>query len=276
MITGTLIGLGAAVFADGLIGAAKSTAMDEKSLKKYAQAFEKNEKAKMMVEEKAQFLDKRLQNVAKKKQAIIKNSIPRFVEVYGQIQKLEIEINNQKSDLLINLPEEMKLAASNLTIVYQKPMSTQEMVVNFIRPFTGGLRGMMVADSEHFASAARGQLSQANVNYSQAESICALYDAIIERADRLSNLLAAFNFLFLRVIQTSEKVIEKNGINVRLYTKEDKSVLMTCVNFAAAIADIMKVPVLSEEGQLLDAGLEAIQCGEKYLEKMRNVINELD
>lgn len=43
--------------------------MDEKALSKYAKAFENNEEAKLLVKKKADFADKRLANVAKKKKS---------------------------------------------------------------------------------------------------------------------------------------------------------------------------------------------------------------
>ena len=51
----------------------------EKALKKYSKAFEMNEEAKLLVKKKEEFTDERLANVAKKKRAIIKDTVPRFV-----------------------------------------------------------------------------------------------------------------------------------------------------------------------------------------------------
>lgn len=54
----------------------KSQKIDERALKKYAKAFEKNEEARLLVEQKAALTDKRLANVAKKKRAIVQNTVP--------------------------------------------------------------------------------------------------------------------------------------------------------------------------------------------------------
>ncbi len=94
---------------------------------------------------------------------------------------------------------------------------------------------MMIKDSERLLSAAKRQLSAANVAYSQAESICTVCDAVIARADRISRLLMAMNSLFLRSIEETGKTIQRNGLDVHDYSEKAKGTLMTCVNMAVAM-----------------------------------------
>ena len=49
---------------------------------------------------------------------------------------------------------------------------------------------------------------------------------------------------------------------------------MTCVNFAAALSDVMNVPVITREGAVAEAALETIETGEAYLTKMQRVLND--
>lgn len=261
-------------FASGLWGGMKASEMDERSLKKYARAFEKNEVARQMVVEKEELLDKRLMNVIKKKKAIVNYSVPKFVEVYGKIQKLEIQISEDLPVLFKNLPENQNQVVSGLVMSYQKEFTNTELVCGLVNPFAGGIGGMIIKDSERFASAANNQMSAANLVYSQAETICATYDAIIERANRLAELLTQFNFLFLKVIENADIIIETKGLNIKNYSKKEKMVLMTCVNFAAAIADLFHVPVITKEGTLTEVSQKAIECGESYLLKMQKIIDE--
>ena len=197
----------------------KSAKMDDRALKKYAQAFEKNEEARQLVKTKTEFTDKRLMNVARKKRAVMEDAIPKFVEVYSQIQKIDLR------------------GAEDL-------------------------------------SATRNQLSQAEVIYSQAESVCAACDAVIARADRIAKLLTGLYVLFLKSIETTKETIERNSYNVRNYSETDKGVLMTCVNFAAALSDVMNVPVITQEGAVAEAALETIETGEAYLANMQRVLND--
>lgn len=248
----------------------KSMQMDEKALGKYARAFEMQEKAELIIKAKAEFTDKRLGNVAKKKRAIINNTIPQFVEVYEAIQKVEISV----SDNALKLPgihdSQNQLAIGNLSVISKKEFTDKELVCGLL---TKGIGKMIEKDSERYLSAASNQLRAAKVVHSQAESIAAVYDAIVERADRISKLLMAMNAVFVKSIQETDKTIKKNGFDVRNYSEYDKGVLMTCVNIAVALSDIIKVPVIDENGIICQETEAVIVKGEKYLQQMRELTN---
>ena len=73
---------------------------------------------------------------------------------------------------------------------------------------------MMVRDSERNLSAANNKLNLANVIHSQAETICVVYDAIIERSLKISDILARMNMLFRKSIKETNRVIEQNGYKI--------------------------------------------------------------
>lgn len=248
----------------------KSLKMDEKALKKYAKAFERSEEADLLVRNKAEFADKRLMNVAKKKRAIVQSTVPKFVNVYSQIQKIELGNKTTVNEIAIRDNVKKLAVLDALSVSVKKDFTDKELVCGLI---TKGFGKMMEMDSERYLSAANNQMRAANVAYSQSESISAVYDAIVVRADRISNLLMAMNALFIKSINETANTIEKNGLNVKNYTDYDKSVLMICVNIAAAMADIIDVPVVDEKGQICESAMEMIVTGEKYLEKMNQAVN---
>lgn len=248
----------------------KSLKMDEKALKKYAKAFEKNEEAELLVRRKADFADKRLMNVAKKKRAIVQSTLPKFVDVYSQIQKIELENKTEVNEIVIRDNVRKLAVLDALSVSMKKDFTDKELVCGMI---TKGFAKMMEMDSERYLSAANSQLRAANVVYSQSESIGAVYDAIVARADRISNLLMAMNALFVRSINETALTIQKYGLEVRNYSDYHKGVLMTCVNIAAAMSDIIDVPVVDEKGQICESAMEIIMTGEKYLDKMNQTIN---
>lgn len=84
----------------------------------------------------------------------------------------------------------------------------------------------------------------------------------------------AMNALFIKSINETSLVIEKNGLDVRNYNSYDKGVLMTCVNIAVAISDIIDVPVVNEDGQICESAMEMIATGERYLEKMNQAVKD--
>ncbi|NFF82263.1 hypothetical protein FC764_13640 [Clostridium botulinum] len=262
--------LGASAFAHLIYSTDKCIKMDEKALERYAKAFEQSKKAELIVRNKEEYADKRLMNVVKKKRAIMKNTVPKFVEVYSQIQKIDLGDNVDTNEIAIH--DNMgKLSIRNaLSILNKKEFTDKALICGLL---TKGLGNIMVMDSERFLSAANNQMREANVVYSQSESICTVYDAIIARADRIAKLLVGMNVLFIRSIEETKRTIDKNGLNVNNYSDYDKGVLMIGVNIAAAMADIINVPVVTSEGDISAAAMETIVTGEEYLEKMNNVIN---
>ena len=237
-------GLAVAAFVKTCYSANKSLEMDEKALKKYAKAFEQYEEAKLLVKKKSEYTDKRLANVVKKKRAIIRNTVPRFVKVYEQIQKIELEKKPSTSEITLRNSVQNLGVLNAFTLSVKKDFSDKELICGFI---TKGLGKLMEMDSERFLSAANSQVRTSNVVYSQAQAIGEAYDAICERADRIAQLLMMMNALFIKSIDETERVISANGLNVRNYSEYDKSVLMTCVNIAGAMSDIIDIPVVDEQ-----------------------------
>lgn len=262
-------GLAVAAFVKTCYSANKSLEMDEKALKKYAKAFEKSEEAELLVRKKAEFTDKRLGNVAKKKRAIVQNTVPRFVEVYSKIQKIDLENKSSVNEIAIQQNVKKLAMLNSISLSIKKDFTDKELVCGLI---TKGLGKLMEMDSERYLSAANNQMRQANVIYSQAQSVGEIYDAIVARADRIANLLMTMNALFIKSIEETERVINKNGLDVRNYNDFDKGVLMTCVNMAAAMSDLIDIPVVDEEGVICESAIEMIETGENYISKMKQLM----
>ena len=111
----------------------KSLELDEKALKKYSKAFEMNEEAKLLVKKKEEFTDKRLANVAKKKRAIIQDTVPRFVEVYGKIQKIEIEDKQKANELALKKSaQDLGVLNTISAISIKKPFTEQELLCGLL------------------------------------------------------------------------------------------------------------------------------------------------
>jgi len=247
----------------------KSNKIDQQSLAKRSKAFTKESEANNLVNQKKQNAEKRLQIVVKRKRAVIEATLPKFVEVYQQIQKIELNISDKK-DLAVYHNFDEKNTIQAVKIVTSKPLTDQQLICEFIFK---GIGGMMISDSKRNLSAANNQMSKANVIYSQAQSMAEIYDAIAGRADRISRLIMQMNALFIGSVSETEKIINKNGLNVRAYSDYDKGIIMTCVNIASAMSDIINIPVLDTDGKLCESAVEMIQTGEDYLARMNKIIN---
>lgn len=262
--------LAVGVLAHTIYNVDKSLKIDEKAINKYSKAFSRQEEAAQLLKSKEEYVDKRLANVAKKKRAIINDTVPKFVDVYSKIQKVEVSLKSQSTELAFPINENELSKIDSMAMSCKKEFTDKELVCGW---FIMGLGTMIRKDSERSLSAASNQLRAANVVYSQAESVAAVYDAIVERADRIAKLLMAMNALFIKAIQETDNVIGKNGLDVRNYDEFDKGVLMTCVNIAGAMSDLIKVPVVDEDGLVSQAAEDMIATGENYLSKMKTLIN---
>lgn len=249
----------------------KSNRMDEQALAKRSKAYTREAEARDLVNRKRNTADKKMQIVAKRKRAVIESTLPRFVEVYQQIQKIAITISDKNDLVVYKNFQSCGTTLQAMETVIKQPLTDKQLITEVIFKTLGGA---MVADSKRNLSAASSQLSAANVVYSQAQSVAELYDAIIGRAERISSLIMRMNALFLGSISETERIIAQNGTNVRAYTEQDKGVLMTCVNIAGAMSDIINIPVLDENGELCRSAVEMIQTGEAYLEQMNEMINQ--
>lgn len=257
--------------ASTFLSADKSNRIDEDALDKYAKAFEKSEEAKLMIHKKMEYMNKRVFNVVKRKRAILEYSYPKFMEVYSKIQKVDIQKTNKSMNYLGINTESLYSRIDNMTIILKKDFSSEELICGL---FTKGFNGMMIKDSERFLSAANTQLSIANVAYSQAVSICTVYDGIILRADKISHLLMNLNALFLKSICKTDEIITKNGVDIKNYSDFEEGILMTCVNIAVAITDIIKEPLVDEKGKIYETSADTIRAGELFMEKITNLLKE--
>ena len=265
-----LIELAVAAAGAALYRGNQALELDSQAAKKYSKAFTRECEAHQLVAKKRQLADKRMENVVKKKKAIINSSLPMFIAVYEQIQKINVQPRNRSFDMIQYSDTEWNYMLQSVDIVAKKEFTSQELIFGiFLKTFSG----MVVEDSKRNLSAARSQLSAANVAYSHAQSIAEFYDAIIERSDRITNLLINMNILFMGSISETEKIISKNGTSVGKYSDKEKTTLMLCVNFAVAMTKLLDIPVLDKNGRIAEAAVEMIQTGEDYLTRMNEIIN---
>lgn len=261
----------AAVGGAALYKGNKALEMDEKAAKKYSKAFTRECEAHKLVSQKRNLADKRLENVAKKKRAIINASLPMFVEIYEQIQKVNVQSRDTKFEMECCSDAEWNHTLQSVDIVTKKEFTNQELIVGiFLKSFSG----MVVEDSKRNLSAANSQVRAANVVYSQAQSIAEVYDAIIARSDRVAALLMGMNALFMGILSQTQEIISANGTDVGKYSEKEKTTLMLCVNFAVAMTKLLDIPILDENGRIAEAAVEMIQTGEDYLTRMNELINE--
>lgn len=204
---------------------------------------------------------------------MLNNHMTKFINVYQQIQQIDFRpgegiLELDRSSFTVNDAGVIR----TMITTSMHPMSDKEMAVKWLM---GGLGTAILDDSKRNAAIADNQRRIANTMKTQLKTMEIAVDAIGARADQISNLLSKFGLLFGKSISATVQVIQKNGTNHRRYDHDDCQVLMTCVNFAKAIKDILDVPILSADGSVTEASLQAFEQGTSLLHEFENQVRYL-
>lgn len=238
------------LIAGTVAGACKSISMDEKALKKYAKAYEKAEEGQRLLSTKSELVDKRLNNVAKKKRAIIEYAIPKFIEINKKIRDLDIEVPSVNSVISTKIEEKLKVLGQMKRVVKRSYTDKELLIGALFTPTPLVLASIMVKDSKQFQSAANKQMSLANVQYEQALNMIEVLDEIEKKADRFSMTFATLNYMLQNILDDIENVISCNGKAINLYTKKDMVKIWASTEIIIALYKLMKEPILDNKGEI--------------------------
>lgn len=263
----------ASLFVSAVVGAEYSSRLDEKARKKLTRAYEKQFEAEEIIKRKEEETDNSMIKLANRKRAILSTSINDFIEVYSKIKKINfVETDGIKElDKKLQLPE--NVGHMNQMISVNKAAvkwSDEDVVKAFL--ISGVIGAAFAKDSKKNLKIANAQMKVANVAYSQAQTIKVTLDGIIQMCDNFSELLSNMNFLFVKSIRNSNRIIEGKGYDKSLYSEEDRKVLMTCMNIAVVVKELIDVPILDEEGEIAQKAVESLQTGNKYFQEIREIL----
>lgn len=245
----------------------KASDIDEQALNTLKKAHDKHADAIELFDRRKQAADASLQKLVNRKKGILSTRMNRFISVYEQIRKIDFcpgdgILELYTNTLSVRQVEELAIMAATS----MQPLSEKELAAKYL--FTG-VGGMILADSKRNAEIANSQKRIANTLYSQAETLAIAVDAIGARAEQMSSLLARFSMLFGECIESTEQIIQRNGIDRSRYSRSDRETLMNCVNLAQAVKAILDVPVLNADGSVTEASLTALEEGEHRLQELR-------
>lgn len=266
-------GLAASYYADSL---------DDKARKTYAKAYDRQFSAQIMANKKKEEAENSILKFANRKRAILMTSIPDFLELYSVIKKINFVESDgirelEKKLLLPENVESLKLVVSKCGRMVR--MTDEELVKSLVISrlllgSTGYSAGILMTDIFVKESAQRLKNAQAQnkasrVTESQAKTVEVALQGIIDRSERLSDLLSNMNLLFVKSIKICKVIVDRNGIDKEMYTVQDRKYLMNCLNFAVAVKNIIDVPLLDAEGHITEQSLKALEVGEVYLREIR-------
>lgn len=276
--------VGAGIIGKFLYDINESHSMEEEAEEKRLEAIAREAEGWLLQKQEADRMQRRLNNIVRKRQAIMEYTLPRFVKVYGKIQTVLYEslppavIHTTDlariGDLPVSAIESYEGLSSNelaSTWLLEGPVN---FVAGGIAFLTLGVGASMKKDSERALIAAGRQMRAANAVYAQAESHAQICRAICQFADRIAEITAAMNLLFTRAIAACDQLIQEKGTEKYAYTDEDVNILMTCANLAGAVCTILTVPIMDSQGKIAENGQELIASGVELLTEAQSMCLE--
>lgn len=244
--------------------------INEKSQDTIRKAYQKQADATALFNQHRDKADRSLVKLANRKRAILSVRMPRFLDTYQQIRAIDFRPGEGIVELYTNsLVIKNEVTFRSLAVTALQPMSDKEIFTTYL---ISGLGGLMLADSRRAEVMASKQNRIANLHQSQTRTMIVAIDAIGAHAEQIANLLSKLSVLFADCIDSTEKIIARNGANRSRYTASDKAVLMNCVNLASAIKSILDVPVLTKSGEITDVSMTALAEGELRLTALKSAI----
>lgn len=251
----------------------KASQMDAKARKKYAKAMTVQIEAETMLKEKKGECDNALRKVANRKRGIIATSMMKFLQVYERIIKIDFHESDEIKKLndISLLPNEiLQIKAVAQSAV--KPMSDGETLAILAKGLIiFGIGNSIEADAKRNLAAANAQLKISNVKKQEAETLCASLDTVIDRCEKIAEILSKINVLFMRSINHTLDIIEKNGYSCNNYSLDDRKALMTCINIASTLKKIIDEPVIDNKGQLAVETVKVIEIGNKFIKDIESI-----
>lgn len=200
--------VGAGIIGKFLYDINESHSMEEEAEEKRLEAIAREAEGWLLQKQEADRMQRRLNNIVRKRQAIMEYTLPRFVKVYGKIQTVLYEslppavIHTTDlariGDLPVSAIESYEGLSSNELASTWLLIGPVNFAAGGIAFLTLGVGASMKKDSERALIAAGRQMRAANAVYAQAESHAQICRAICQFADRIAEITAAMNLLFTR------------------------------------------------------------------------------
>lgn len=229
------------------------------------------------------------EKLANRKRAILKSSFPRFKDVYERIMKINFNEDSRGIKELFSLDTLKEYNEQMNAIFLLEPMklTDQQLVASVLVPgaagllLTGnlgiglawGLSSSIRKDSEMNITMANARKKQVTLYAQAVEAKKEAIDAVCWHLDSVSDILAKLNVLFLKSIKSTATIIEKNGYDGSNYSDEELAGVGMCMNLAKAVKDIVDMPIIDENNQVVSAAKEVIISGNAMLEQFQELMS---
>lgn len=246
---------------------------EKQALNANYEAFSMIESASRKLRAQYEKLESTMLKLANRKKGIIGGSISKFIKIHEKIIHINFK-NRHNIDSIKNLalrPENLKSMNQMISVSGIK-MSDKEILGTYLFSFEyGGIGGAIKKDAKINLDLAYARSDEAEVIAHNTDTARIALEGIDDRAESLLNLLARMNMFFLKSIQYTSEIINRNGVDVENYSNEDIGAIMNCCNFAKALSDILQAPLFDSNGKLNKQIDKTLSTCNEYLQKMQRV-----
>lgn len=218
-------------------------------------------------------LDSTLIKLANRKRGIMSGTLPKFIAVHEKI----IQINFSRR-LSADVLRSLTLRPENLSGMNQMisasgvQMSVREILGTFLFSFEyNGISGAIKKDAKINLDVAYSRSDEAEVIVHNIDTERIAVEGINDKVESVLKLLTQMNALLLKSIQHTNTIIERNGLDVEIYSNADIDDIMNCCNFAKAVSDILKAPLFDSNGKLSQQINQTLTTGNEYIKKIQAV-----
>ena len=265
-VKGLLIGGAFGSFVENMIEADNN---NKKADKTNIKAFNMLSKAQKDLYDSEQRAYKSLTKASNRKKGILLTSMKRFLIVYEKIIKINFSDNNY-----LRIDDKFSIKSINelnqLVSVAGESMNVSKTIS--VMMVKGGFSGVISYESEMNLSNARVRKKQAEVVKVANNTKIEFADYVSKKSEQISSVLLILNSLWVKSIEATEIIIEKNGIDKYKYDSSDREKLAACMNFAGAIKDIIDAPLIDNEGNVVEETTRIVDKNEQFISKMNDLV----
>lgn len=281
----------------------KSDKLEQQAVDKTIRSLDKLSKAQAERNAAKERMNQEVIRFGNRKRGILFSSMQQFVDLYKRIIKInfskkeeaaifknfsvieqsEMELNVKMVQKDIKTPGPTKNVVTGclvggvggLSIAAMGDVGVLSIAAMRAGAFVGAVSSSIVDDSKRKLEMANIEAKRARMLAIQNNSIELAYDAITQRVTRMTDVLTKLNVMFVKSIHNTEKIIDKNGVDKRNYSKADREQLATCIDLVVTIKKFIDAPIVDEEGKVTKKSEEVLMLGNTCINQVNETLNQI-
>lgn len=239
-------------------------------------------------------LDKNNSNMIALKQTIKNDEMEYFAQVFSGIRNFELKEVNldfrksfEKLELHAKDYMGKKTYRHNDDHLSVKDVAG-EIALTYISPLIGiGKNIFKYCKLDDNLSVAKSNYEQAKIECEKAKQQCVIYKDSANKCNEISSILKALRHVFYMSIDKMWEICEKYEYDYASFPYEERKAVMSCVNLASGINDIICTNIINEDGTINNDAVKTIGKVKelrkssnteniKYVEKHSTKENDID